>query len=317
MAVTLYVDRAAWFAHLGATWSAYPGIVPVVKGNGYGFGRERLARLAVDLGVDELAVGTVHEAAGIPPGPTVVVLTPALAHELVPLPDAVLTIGSERHLAAAVEAGFGGRVVVKLVSQMRRFGVATDELKGLLDAVDRAGLGVHAFGLHFPLATPSEQHARAVRHWLLRLPAGATLQASHVTPADLARLAAANPQVRIRARVGTALWHGDKAPLHLRADVLDRRSVGATEKVGYQLGGVPGAGQLVVVSGGTAHGVYPLAGGLSPFHFRRTRLALVEPPHMHTSMLFVPKGSPVPEVGEELDLQRPLTQTMVDRIVER
>ena len=38
---------------------------------------------------------------------------------------------------------------------------------------------------------------------------------------------------------------------------------------------------------------------------------------MHTSMLFVPNGGPLPEVGDELDLQRPLTQTAVDRIIER
>jgi len=283
MAVTLYVDRAAWFAHLGATWSAYPGIVPVVKGNGYGFGRERLARLAIDLGADEVAVGTVHEVANVPPGPTVVVLTPALAHELDPLPTAVLTVASERHVAAAVQAG----------------------------------LGVHAFGIHYPLASSSELHARAIRHWLLRVPPGATVQVSHVSPADLAKLAANNPGVRLRARIGTALWHGDKAALHLRADVVDRRSVRADEKVGYQLVGVPGAGHLVMASGGTAHGVHPLPDGRSPFHFLRTRLALVEPPHMHTSMLFVPKAGPVPDVGDELDLQRPLTQTAADRIVER
>ena len=162
MAVTLYVDRASWFAHLGATWSAYPGIVPVVKGNGYGFGRERLARLAIDLGADEVAVGTVDEVASVPPGPTTVVLTPALAHELVPSPAAVLTVGGERHLAEAVEAGFAGSVVVKLVSQMRRFGVdARGPARRCSPPSTRAGLPVHAFGLHFPLASSSELHARA------------------------------------------------------------------------------------------------------------------------------------------------------------
>jgi glucose-6-phosphate 1-dehydrogenase len=51
------------------------------------------------------------------------------------------------------------------------------------------------------------------------VPAGATLHVSHVAPADLATLAANNPSVRLRARIGTALWHGDKSFLHLTADV--------------------------------------------------------------------------------------------------
>ena len=39
---------------------------------------------------------------------------------------------------------------------------------------------------------------------------------------------------------------------------------------------------------------------------------LHEPPHMHTSMAFVPDGAPLPEIGASVDLQRPLTMTTVD-----
>ena len=39
---------------------------------------------------------------------------------------------------------------------------------------------------------------------------------------------------------------------------------------------------------------------------------LVEPPHMHVSMTFVPKGDAVPAVGDWIDLQRPLHMTHVD-----
>jgi hypothetical protein len=38
---------------------------------------------------------------------------------------------------------------------------------------------------------------------------------------------------------------------------------------------------------------------------------------MHTSMVFVPVGDPLPAVGEQVDVQYPLTRTLVDRIVER
>ena len=94
------------------------------------------------------------------------------------------------------------------------------------------------------------------------------------------------------------------------------------ERVGYRQVEVAGDGHLVMVTAGSAHGVQALpADGdgptRSPFHFARRRLDLVEPPHMHTSMVFVPAGGPVPAVGDQIDVQHPLTRTLVDRIVER
>ena len=46
MALTLYVDTARWRAHQQAVIEQFPGLVPVCKGNGYGFGHERLAEEA-------------------------------------------------------------------------------------------------------------------------------------------------------------------------------------------------------------------------------------------------------------------------------
>ncbi len=45
MALTLTVDRARWRAHIDAVRADYAGLVPVVKGNGYGFGRTYLSEL--------------------------------------------------------------------------------------------------------------------------------------------------------------------------------------------------------------------------------------------------------------------------------
>ena len=61
MSLTLTVDGDRWRAHLRAVAEANPGLVPVAKGNGYGFGLGRLARKAQWLGVDTLAVGTYDE----------------------------------------------------------------------------------------------------------------------------------------------------------------------------------------------------------------------------------------------------------------
>ncbi len=67
-----------------------------------------------------------------------------------------------------------------------------------------------------------------------------------------------------------------------------------------------------MIGAGTANGVTPLADGRSPFHHRRRRLELHEAPHMHTSMAIVPRDEEPPRIGDWVDLQRPLTMTIVD-----
>jgi hypothetical protein len=41
---------------------------------------------------------------------------------------------------------------------------------------------------------------------------------------------------------------------------------------------------------------------------------MLEPPHMHTSMVFVPLGDPCPVIGERVDVQRPLITTLIDEV---
>ena len=61
MPLTLYVDGPRWREHLRATAEQNPGLVPVAKGNGYGFTVGRLARKTEWLGADTIAVGTYAE----------------------------------------------------------------------------------------------------------------------------------------------------------------------------------------------------------------------------------------------------------------
>src|SRR6476659_3701260 len=66
MSLTLTVDGQRWRSHLRAFAANHPGLVPVAKGNGYGFGLGRLARKAQwlkdqDLSCETLAVGTYDE----------------------------------------------------------------------------------------------------------------------------------------------------------------------------------------------------------------------------------------------------------------
>ncbi len=322
MALTLTIDQRAWVHHLDEVAALHPRLVPVVKGTGYGFGLAELADRAVaHLVPDEIAVGTVHEArrlAGI--GPRLCVLTPAAAHELPPPADTVLTVGSLAHVATVAASGWAGPVVVKLASPMHRYGATPNELPAVLDAAAEAGLTLHGFALHLPLAGTGADHPATVEAWLAVLPVtddGTTVFVSHLDAADETLLRHEHSTVDLRARIGTALWLGDKRFFSLHADVIDVHPVTAGTVAGYRLDPVPGDGHLVMVSCGSAHGVVPLADGRSPFHFARRRVPLLESPHMHTSMLFVAAGEPLPAVGDEIDVQRPLTQVSIDRIVEQ
>lgn len=318
MALTLTVERDRWRAHLARAVAARPGLVPVVKGNGYGFGRGTLLAECDRLGLDEVAVGTAWELADVAGGRPVVVLTPCGPAEATALtPSAVPTIGATRDVEILRAAGRTGEVVVKLATSMRRYGITPGDLATLLEAVERAGLAVRAFGAHFPLESNSAAHAAELAAWLPRLPAAATVHVSHVEPPDLAQVSVVAAGRRLRPRVGTALWLGDRAALHLGADVVAVHPIGAGERAGYRSIAAPSDGHLVLVSAGTAHGVRALDDGRSPFHFARTRLALLEAPHMHTSMLHVPAGDPCPAPGDVVDVQRPLTQVQPDRVALR
>ena len=64
MTFTLHVDGPTWREHLAEVMTAVPGLVPVAKGNGYGFGNARLAAEAARVGAPVLAVGTSVDLGG-------------------------------------------------------------------------------------------------------------------------------------------------------------------------------------------------------------------------------------------------------------
>jgi alanine racemase len=61
VALILHVHGERWRAAQDAAHADHPGLVPVVKGNGYGFGRDLLLGEAHRLGVPMVAVGTYTE----------------------------------------------------------------------------------------------------------------------------------------------------------------------------------------------------------------------------------------------------------------
>ncbi len=311
MGLRLTVQRRRWLASIDAVAAELPGIVPVVKGNGYGFGRQTLMPIATGL-APRVAVGTVYEAADVPADRDALVLTPHLGRPPTG-PNAILTIGRADHVDAL--DGWRGCVVIKLGSSMRRYGVDPERLSELLAAAGDAGLDVVGFSIHLDLAGSAADHRREIDNWLPRLDSALPLAISHVNSADYSDLRATYPKRVFEIRVGTALWHVDRSLFHIDADVLDVHTVAAGETAGYRATPAPGDGHIVLVAAGSAHGVRVLDDGHSPFHFARQRIAMLEPPHMHTTMLFVALGQPCPAIGDRVDVQRPLTTTTADEII--
>lgn len=373
MSLVLDVDAAAWREQLRAYLAAHPDVVPVIKGNGYGFGRARLLDEAAALGVDTVATGTYAEAAeALAHGsfPTVAVLepwrpvrtaaetpadrpggvevsAPGGGHVAPVCPDdprLLHTVGRVADLAALAEARGAVRVAVEVLTSMRRHGVDADEVAALaeqLDATSSDTIGVEAAAFHLPIDRPRRYDpVGEVCDWLDRLYAAGlrvtTAYTSHLSDAETAALDARATDVRLRARVGTALWLGAGAALRARARVIDVRPVGRGDRVGYRQRRLPADGSLVVVSGGTAHGigldafriprgigrarVFAVAGldaaglRLSPFRWRGAQRWYAEPPHMQVSMLFLPSTVVPPAAGDWLDVDCRKTTTAFDEV---
>jgi alanine racemase len=313
VALILTVDEQAWRHNVERVRRTHPGLVPVVKGTGYGFGRRRLAAEAAAFGAPYVAVGTVHELDGLPPGPTPVVLTPTVRIEPGGVRGAVVTADAVAHLDAARRGAAAG-IVVEVASSMHRYGVDRAGLAALVEAADRRSLPVVAVAIHLPLAGTSAERAAEAARWIPHLPAAVPLWCSHLDAGDEAGLAARHP---VRQRIGTRLWLGDKAFCHLGAEVVSVHRVARGTPCGYRQHPAPADGHVVAVGAGTAQGVTLLPDGRSPLHHARRRLDLVEPPHQHTTLAFVPLGEPLPSVEEILDVQRPLTEVRPDEVVWR
>lgn len=302
MTIRLTVDRDRWWNHATDVAASVEGLVPVVKGNGYGFGRTNLAIAASRLS-QVIAVGTVHELEGLPDGVTAVVLTPTL--QAPATTDPVLTVGSRRHISAL--SGWGGRVIVKLESPMHRYGGTID----LVTEAQRADLRTVGVAIHLPLVGSDQERLGYVAEQLPGIDPTLDVWLSHLSPGAYELLPDSH---QYKLRVGTYLWHGDREAIRLEANVLDTRRADAGSTAGYRLRRVSRDGTIVMIGAGSAAGIAPLPDGESPFHFARQRLDLIEPPHMHTSMVLAPFGEPCPIVGDWVDVQRPLTQTAADEI---
>ena len=357
MSLTLTVDGDRWRGHLRKVADAHPGLVPVAKGNGYGLGLGRLARKSDWLGCDTLAVGTYAE---LPEVATrfsgdLLVLTPWRPFgPALEVPEALRrrvlhTVSRVEDLRDLRQRTPEARFVLELVTSMLRHGLDAAGLRAAAAELGPDG-SRHLAGiaLHLPLASGS--HLAEV-HRLVDSVVGAgltdnrpgagrrtTIWVSHLTDDELAKLRTTHADFDIRPRVGTNLWLGDRSALRVTATVLDVHAVERGEVFGYRGRSAPKSGHLLVVSGGTAHGIGLEAptggssmraraatlarGGLdavgfvrSPFTIDGKQRLFAEPPHMQASMLFLPSGAHVPTVGDEVDVRVRYTATTFDRVV--
>lgn len=308
----LAVQEGQWQSHVQKVAADFPDLVPVVKGNGYGFRRWNLMPVAGQLS-REIAVGTVYEARDLPQGTRAIVLTPTLTPPPGNMPtQTVLTVGSIHHVVALERLMWRGDVIVKLQSSMHRYGVNHNQLAELLSAISSAQFNVVGFAIHPPLQSEMKSRVKEIVEWINAISSDVPIYLSHLDPSAYAYLRREFSQRQFRIRVGTALWHGDKSMMQLSADVVDHHPVEPGEAAGYRQIPINSPGEVVMVGAGTAHGVSLLENGRSPFHYQRQRLNLLEPPHMHTSMLLVARGRPIPAIGDWIDLQQPLTRIQVD-----
>ena len=314
MGLRLSVHRRAWQQSVDAVVASLPGLIPVVKGNGYGFGRDELMPHAARVST-HIAVGTVYEACDVPTDRTAMVLTPHIGALPVSLPtSARLTVGSITHVDALRTQGWRGSVVVKLRSSMRRYGVSHNDFAELTQAVSNARFSTVGYALHFPLVGSSADHAAEVDEWMTHLDPSVPVSLSHLDADTYRQLEARHATRRLQMRSGTSLWHGDKSFLHLSADVLDSQAVSTNDTVGYRGVAITEPGHVLLIAAGSAHGVRALDDARSPFHFGHQRLRLIEPPHMHTSMVFVATNQPCAAIGDRVDVQRPLIHTLIDEL---
>jgi len=315
MTLRLTVESRAWREHVRNVVATFGDVLPVVKGNGYGFGCAELMPHAQAIS-SNVAVGTVYELADVSATQRPFVLTPVgVGVGDVTRRDAVLAIASMHDLGVLKQLGVANPVVIKIESSMHRYGITTTEAAELRKRAEAAGHQVVAWSVHLPLAGSDADHADEAIAIAGALATDLPLHLSHIGAA-VQRVRASTAH-HVVVRTGTHLWLGDKSMVALHADVIAVRAA-TFDTAGYRATKFPAGAttRLVMIGCGSSHGVGALDDGSSPFHFARQRLAVLEPPHMHTTMLCMPSDLHLRE-GDWVDVQQPMTRVYPDVIAWR
>jgi alanine racemase len=363
MTFSLNVNAAKFRGHLVSVMNSYATsgaeLVPVIKGNGYGFGRNLLADEASRLGCNRIAIGTVWELgqaladfAGqilvLEPfnssdAPAVEKWRQHLEHNAARI---IVTV-SKVDLAAVRSAG-ARDIYLEGKTSLSRFGILPYDMQSISNFDD---LNVLGLSLHLPIVQAAHkvddtteissafdgaalsQSMTETWNWIVLYQEMSTkfslpkhLSLSHVSEDQVKSLKnmmqSYNFDLEIEVRVGTKLWLGEPSALQATGTVLQIHEITHQQTVGYQQIAAGTNKRLIVVSGGTAHGVamaapsnarslrkkgVAIAEGFSqaigkvrsPFSCNGRNLDFVEPPHMQVSMLWSNDMSIA--VGDELN----------------
>ena len=331
--LTLHVDAERWRHHIAHYVARHQGdLVPVIKGNGYGFGIPTLAREASSFQAKCVACYGADEAAAI--------RSQFEGDVLLLAPDARLDEEWVIHTVSPVSKSFNShspkRFVIELLSPVKRHGFKLSDVASSINEYSISGQ-CEGLAIHLPLdqkssivnwvdAQLNKLHEFNISQESYRN----TVWLSHVSAEDLLQLKKKWPGIRWRVRVGTDLWLGARTSLTATSTVIDCHRITSGERVGYRQS-APGTGWLIVASGGTAQGIgleVP-SGDIkaliksvlrifgwnpSPYSWNGRSLPLVEAPHMHNSLLFLKNGNP-PQIGEEIGLNVRFTTTTFDEVV--
>ena len=275
------------------------------------------------------------------------------------------TVASVDALRTLSEGPGSARVILEVTSSMHRFGMGeADLLRALHDpdiraAMQRGRIVVEGISIHLPMAQPADDipprgvlagtaKAREVMRWAglwqaetavwsgYNSPA-TTVWASHLEDSECSLIASSLDEATLRVRTGTRLWLGDRGALRASGTVLAVHPLPEGTHVGYRQRTGPKNGTLVVVSGGTAHGIglsapSPAANlrqrvvtagigaldaagrALSPFRWQGKQRWFAEPPHQHHSMLWLPPECVLPSVGDQLEADVRFTTSRFDEV---
>ena len=348
MGITLHINMPGWRAHLDQFVAQVPDCVPVVKGNGYGFGIDRLVREIQRMGAGTVAVGLPSEVAPVRAAGfdgDILVLQPWRPGEPTGEESGTGLIRIVSRLedarALAERGAPAWPMLIELDTPMRRYGVAQDDIAATAEALE--GFDVRGWTLHLPLPRAGVDQvgmARGLTRTALQVASvPGRVWVSHMTAAQIGQLGG-----DVSLRVGTALWLGAPATQRMSSVVLDVHRVRRGERIGYHQRPMPRDGFVLMIAGGTSNGVglefspnqRPLAqGGLrtrartllagvtgtagwsrSPFTVAGAKRWLVESPHMEASMVFLPSHVTPPAVGSSVPVRLSYTTAQFDETLE-
>jgi len=339
MTLFLEVKSDAFRDHLNKTVRDYQELVPVIKGNGYGFGLDNLAIEAKKLGLTTVCVGTVFEA---------IKLEKTFSEEILVLEpfdkrDAASLAGWQNlenrfiKTISALDSGFdfNSPFVIEGLTSTNRFGIKIESLQEISEFKNP---NLRGLALHLPIAKPKKSKIDQILLWIEKweqLCQDKNIWLSHISVEELRQLKKIKPEFNFKMRVGTELWLGDKSFLSAKSVVL--AVLDGNNSAGYTQKRLAKNKKLVVVSGGTANGIglnsdktiksfkdrlkvlalaYLAAIGKNraPYLINNKVTYFFEPAHMNVSLLAVSSASNEVKVGDTVELQVRFSTTNFDVI---